>query len=226
MQVEGVVLPCFTLSETLMKLHSFSAVGLLALLLTPGCEMQSPVENEVRNDPAAPVFDFINGPLDLPNVLRGDSALVFAWADQSRNMVITINAPPAGAHEFRRCGGTLGPELHPVQTAGELHEVMRQLRVLRDVRIHVYQPVPAGFVGIPQLCAERPIAAGTGNVTSTDNDRLNEGSGTNAFGFRAQGVVELVSGGGARVTAVRQNVIRPDDTCCDVLVSSVMLHPQ
>lgn len=54
----------------------------------------------------------------------------------------------------------------------------------------------AGFSGFI-LRTATPIAQGTGNVTSTDNDRLVTGNGANAFGFRAQGIVEFMSGGSA-----------------------------
>src|SRR3989442_11983308 len=169
------------------------AVGSAMLLLATGCE---------RPTTAGPApsaqFDFMNGPSDLPNVFRGDSVLLFVWADVSTNYVIVVNAPTGGVHALRRCGGALTPEPQPVQTVGEMQDVMRQLRLLRDVNIHVYSPVPAGFSGFMSLCGATPIAQGTGNLTSTDNDRLVTGNGANAFGFRAEGTVDLVAGGSAR----------------------------
>ena len=199
-----------------------STAGVLALLLAFGCEQPSPVGNHTPRS----AFDFTNGPSGLPNVFRGDSILLFVWPDYSTNLVIALNAPAGGVASLRRCGGLDRPDPQPVQTVGDLQGVMRELRLLRDVNIHLYSPVPAGFSGFLSLCHVTPIAQGTGNVTSTDNDRIVSGNGANAFGFRAQGVVDFVAGGSARVTAESQQLIRPDGTCCDVLVSNVTLHPR
>jgi len=87
----------------------------------------------------------------------------------------------------------------------------------------VYSPVPAGFSGFMSLCGATPIAQGTGNLTSTDNDRLVTGNGANAFGFRAEGTVDLVAGGSARVLAEEQMLILPDGTCCLLRARHVML---
>lgn len=173
--------------------------------------------------PTAPQFDFTNGPSDLPNVFRGDSLLLFAWADSTTDLVIVINAPVNGVHDLRVCGGQLRPEFQPVQTVGGLQGVLRQLRILRDVNIHLYRPVPPGFTGVRSLCEARPFASGRGNLTSTDNDRLVTGEGANAFGNRAQAKVALVEGGSAHLTAHRQALVMPDGTL-ELLVSSVVLH--
>ena len=205
-----------------MTTRSAFAAAVLALLLPVACEQPVPLGNRTAHLAA----DFTNGPSDLPNVFRGDSILLFVWPDYSTNLVIAINAPAGGVASVRRCGGSERPDPQPVQTVGELQDVMRQLRLLRDVNIHLYSPVPAGFSGFTSLCQATPIAQGTGNLTSTDNDRMVTGNGANAFGFRAQGVVEFVAGGSARVTAENQQLIRPDGTCCEVLVSNVTLHPR
>jgi hypothetical protein len=203
-----------------MRTQSPLVVAMLALLHLVACDRPVPVTSRTPHLAA----DFSNGPSDLPNVFRGDSVLLFVWPDYSTNLVIAINAPAGGVASVRRCGGSLRPDPQPVQTVGELQDVMRQLRLLRDVNIHLYSPVPAGFSGFMSLCQATPIAQGTGNLTSTDNDRMVTGNGANAFGFRAQGVVDFVAGGSARVTAENQQLIRPDGTCCDVLVSNVTLH--
>ena len=76
------------------------------------------------------------------------------------------------------------------------------------------------------LCQLSPFAQGTGNLTSTDNDRQVTGSGANAFGFRAQGIVNLASGGIGRVIAESERLIAPDGTLTDILVNNVTLSPR
>jgi hypothetical protein len=210
-----------------------TAISALVLISAFACANES-VEGPSTSSDLSASFSFMNGPLDLPNVFRGDSALIFAWADVTRDMAIVVNAPSGGVRELRRCVGPSGlrPEPQPVQTVGDLQDVLRQLRLWRDVNIHVYGPVPleffqppAGALPLDAFCRLSPIAQGVGNLTSTDNDRLNTESSANTFGFRAQGLIDLAAGGSAEVTGVRQTVIRPDGTS-DVLVSRVVLHPR
>jgi hypothetical protein len=204
-----------------MKPQILVAVGSAMLLLATACE------HPTTAGPARSAqFDFMNGPADLPNVVRGDSVLLFVWADVSTDLVIVVNAPAGGVHALRRCGGPFTPEPQPVQTAGELQDVLHQVRLLRDVNIHVYSPIPSPFTGFLDLCQLSPIATGTGTLTSTDNDRHNAGGGANAFGFRAQGSVDLVGGGSARVLAESERLIAPDGTITEILVNNVRLIPQ
>ncbi len=204
-----------------MRPHTLATVGLAALLPAIGCERPTSVDRA-----RSAQFDFMNGPADLPNIVRGDSTLLFVWADNSTDLVIVVNAPAAGVSAVRRCGGPSTPEPQPVQTAGELQDVLHQVRLWRDVNIHIYSPVPSPFRNFLDLCQLSPIATGTGNFTSTDNDRHNTGSGANAFGFRAQGIVNLVGGGSARVLAESERLIAPDGTITDILVNNVRLIPQ
>src|SRR2546428_10434544 len=101
------------------------AVGSAMLLLATGCE---------RPTTAGPApsaqFDFMNGPADLPNVVRGDSVLLLVWADVSTNYVIVVNAPPDGVHALRRCGGALTPAPPPPPTRGEMQEGLPQTRLV------------------------------------------------------------------------------------------------
>ena len=205
-----------------MRHQSLLAVGLAVLLPAAGCE--SPTSGAAR--PPSAQFDFMNGPSDLPNVFRGDSVLLFVWADVSTNYVIVVNAPAGGVHALRRCGGALTPEPQPVQTVGEMQDVLRQLRLLRDVNIHIYSPVPSPFRNFMDLCQLSPFAQGTGNLTSTDNDRQVTGNGADAFGFRAQGIVDLVNGGSARLLAESERLIAPDGTVTEILVNNVTLIPR
>ena len=204
-----------------MRPQILVAVGAAMLLLATACE------HPTTAGPARSAqFDFMNGPADLPNVFRGDSVLLFVWADLSTNYVIVVNAPPGGVHALRRCGGALTPEPQPVQTVGEMQDVLRQVRLLGDVNIHIYSPVPSPFRNFMDLCQLSPFAQGTGNLTSTDNDRHVTGNGADAFGFRAQGSVDLVSGGSARVLAESERLIAPDGTITEILVNNVRLIPQ
>lgn len=204
-----------------MKTQSLFAGSLLVSLLALACERSAPVASDV----SIAQFDFMNGPSDLPNVFRGDSILVFAWRDLTRNRAIVIKNSPADVSLLRACGGSLRPDPVPVQSVGEMQDVLRQLRLLRDVNIHVYEPAPPPAPGLTGFCGIAPVARGIGNLTSTDNDRHVTGSGANAFGTRVQGIVDFVTGGSAQVTAVRQDVITPDGTR-EVLVSTVVLHPR
>jgi len=205
-----------------MRPQYLIAVGLAALLPATGCE--SPIR--VAGQAQSAQFDFMNGPADLPNVFRGDSVLLFVWADVASDLVIVVNAPSGGVHALRRCGGSLTPEPQPVQTVGEMQDVLRQVRLLRDVNIHLYSPVPVPFRNFMDLCQLTPFAQGTGALTSTDNDRHVTGNGANAFGFRAQGIVDLASGGSARVIAESERLIEPDGTLTEILVNNVMLVPR
>ena len=204
-----------------MKPQTLVAISAAILLVAAGCERPTTV------GPArSPQFDFMNGPDDLPNVVRGDSVLLFVWADLSTNYVIVVNAPLGGVHALRRCGGAQTPEPQPVQTVGEMQDVLRQLRLLRDVNIHIYSPVPTPFRNFMDLCQLSPYAQGSGSLTSTDNDRTVTGNGADAFGFRAQGIVDLVSGGSARVLAESERLIAPDGSVTEILVNNVRLIPQ
>ncbi len=204
-----------------MRPRILVAVGAAMLLLATACE------HPTTAGPARSAqFDFMNGPADLPNVFRGDSVLLFVWADVSTDLVIAVNAPTGGVHTLRRCGGALTPEPQPVQTVGEMQDVLRQLRLLRDVNIHIYSPVPSPFRNFMDLCQLSPFAQGTGTLTSTDNDRHVTGNGADAFGFRAQGIVDLVSGGSARVLAESQRLIAPDGAITEILVNNVRLIAQ
>src|SRR2546428_12688986 len=112
------------------------AVGSAMLLLATGCE---------RPTTAGPApsaqFDFMNGPADLPNVFRGDSVLLFVWADVSTNYVIVVNAPPDGVHALRRCGGAPTPQPQPLPTFGGMQNVLRQLRFVPDVENQLFIPL-------------------------------------------------------------------------------------
>src|SRR2546428_11995762 len=95
-----------------MRHQSLLAVGLAVLLPAAGCE--SPTSGAAR--PPSAQFDFMNGPADLPNVFRGDSVLLFVWADVASDLVIVVNAPSGGVHALRRCGGAPAPEPPPPPT--------------------------------------------------------------------------------------------------------------
>jgi hypothetical protein len=196
------------------------ALAVLVSAIAVGCDSPSMPPTGPRPPFAEPRFDFTNGPSSLPNVFRLNNRIFFAWPDFDRNMAVLINTP-ADPSDLLACGGAVRPDFVSVQRVGLLQEVLHVLRLAREVNILVFDPAPATF---EDLCEATPIASGTGNLTSSDNDLFLTGNGANAFGFRAQGTVELASGGSARVTAVQQLLIKPDGTF-EVLVSSVILSP-
>src|SRR2546427_12423220 len=113
-----------------MRPQYLIAVGLAALLPATGCE--SPIT--VAGQAQSAQFDFMNGPADLPNVFRGDSVLLFVWADVSTDLVIVVNAPPGGVHALRRCGGAITPQPPPRPTGGGLQGVFARAGPFPDVQ--------------------------------------------------------------------------------------------
>jgi hypothetical protein len=194
---------------------------LAALLGLAACTERPGPTAVVSARTPGPSFDFTNGPSGLPNIFRGDRRVFFAWADFDRDLAILINAP-ADPSDLFACGGTQPPpDLVHVQRVGQLQEVLKQVGLAREVSIFVYQPAPPTFA---DLCAATPIGRGMGDFTATDNDLLGTGNGANAFGVRARGTVQLVSGGIARVTANALFVFKPDGTF-GLFAANVMLGP-
>lgn len=200
-----------------METRDRAVTALVVLLALTACD----TPRRSIAPPRAPALDFTNGPADLPNVMRGDASFLTTWADATTGLVIVVNAPDAGVSDLRRCGGPLRPDLQPVQTVGDLQDVARQLRLMRDVNLHVYQP--AIFTRFEDLCNAPLVAKGTGNVTATDNDVYETGSGANAWGLRAQGLVTLVAGGSAPLSAELQDLVLPDGSF-RMLVNRVRLQ--
>src|SRR2546425_2268554 len=117
--------------------------GAAMLLVATGCEHPT-TAGPARNAQ----FDFMNGPADLPNVFRGDSVLLFVWADVSTNYVIVVNAPTGGVHALRRCGGALTPDPQPPQPVGDEQDLVPQLGLLRGLHIHIFSPAPSPFTDV------------------------------------------------------------------------------
>jgi len=211
-----------------MQTHSRRVIVALAVFGALGCDQPTPVAHDVP----ALQFDFMNGPTDLGNVFRSERLFLVGWSDFASDLTILINAKDDPT-DLTRCGGSDFPELIPVQRVGELQDVIKALRLLRDVNIHIYRPalqiVPTGFPNPgTTFCEATFIAKGTGNMTSADNDVNVTGPGMNAFGFWAQGTVELVSGGSARVDAAAAFLVRLDDEAdrfFKVLTLRVGMHP-
>src|SRR2546427_9688554 len=119
-----------------MRPQYLIAVGLAALLPATGCE--SPIT--VAGQAQSAQFDFMNGPADLPNVFRGDSVLLFVWADVASDLVIVVNAPSGGVHALRRCGGAATPKPQPRPTLRGREGGVGQGRPPRGGHTHPYSP--------------------------------------------------------------------------------------
>lgn len=197
-----------------------SGATLAALLGLAACAERPGPTAVVSARTPGPSFDFTNGLSDLPNIFRVDARVFFAWPDFDRDLAILINAP-ADPSDLVACGGTQPPpDLVHFQDVGQLQAVLKEVGLAREVSIFVYQPAPPTFA---DLCAATPIGQGMGSLTFTDTDLLLAGNGANAIGIRAQGTVQLVSGGIARVTAGLHILIKPDGTFTGR--GHVTLHP-
>lgn len=146
--------------------------------------------------PAAPRFNFLNGPSQLPNVVRyQDQFFVFIF-DPETGLIALAGAPDDPREAFLCPGGTEPFALVAVQDAGLIQDVIHALVVGPEVNLHVYD-----FATFTNACVSTPIAQGTGRVMYTDNDRFATGSRTNAWGFRMHGEVTLASNGDAHLVA-------------------------
>src|SRR5437773_11470823 len=107
-----------------MRPQILVAVGAAMLVVATGCERPT-----MAGPARSAQFDFMNGPADLPDVFRGDSVLLFVWADVSTDLVIVVHAPSGGLHALRRCGGAPTSEPRAVPSVRQLKHVLGELRI-------------------------------------------------------------------------------------------------
>jgi hypothetical protein len=207
----------------MMSARSFFARFPYALLLACiGCgQASSPTAVPDLNEPG-PRFTFANAP-STPNVFRGEAGIVMSFFDPESGLDIWIGLPEDPSSVFF-CDGPsfdIGPVAE--QSAGQLQDAFNALFLGRGMEIHVY--AKDDNTSFTDVCVDSPIAQGTGNLTSNDNDVLTAGPGANSFNLRIQGTLDdVVNGGKLRVTGVFHYVFLPNGTF-KVLRQSVALHP-
>ena len=155
--------------------------------------------------PLQPRLDLTTG-AEFPNVLRFQSAFVFAVQDPETDL-IAIAGLPDDPTQGPGCGGSEPLSIADIQWAGVRQEVIHALAKGDDVNLHVYQL--STFQG---PCRSSPIAVGEGRITYVDNDRFLSGTRANTWGFRMGGTVSLAGGGSAHLMAHNRFLILPDGT--------------
>ena len=145
-----------------------------------------------------PVTNFVNGPAELPHVLRSGGRVISAFFDFEQDMLVVAGAPEDPTTD-RLCGGSEPRQFVPVQWVGDFDDIVKQLAMLDDINILVYQPIPLTPAGA--LCATEPIASGIGRLLRTDNDFFGAFGRANAVVELVHGTVTLADGGLARLLA-------------------------
>ena len=153
--------------------------------------------------PGAPAFSFVNGPDELPNVLRFSAGFATGIQDPGTGLVAVAGLPDDPTQDIL-CGGTEPIASADFQEVGLLQEVIHSLAVGGDVNIHVYDRST-----FQNTCVSTPIAQGTGRVMYTDNDRFVSGTRANTWGFRFQGPVTLATGETTNLEAHNRFIVSP-----------------
>jgi hypothetical protein len=161
-----------------------------ALLI--GCDA-TPTESV--QTPTAPTFNFVNGPSELPNVVRfSTDAGGFFIPDENSGLIVVEGLPDNPQTLYLCEGGTNPASTLDWQTVGWLRGVVHALQTGEDVNIHVYRlsDVDFSFPGDPFLhlwCAGTPLAAGAGRAKYVDNDFFAVGGKNNAVTVQIHGTV-------------------------------------
>lgn len=179
---------------------------LLLVAALAACER---TPDDVPALPTAPGLTFVNGPAELPHVLRSGGRIISAFIDVDRDLLVVAGAPDDPATDVA-CGGQMPREFVPVQWVGEFTDVVKQLALLDEMNILVYQPIPPS--GAAALCATAPIASGTGKYLRTDNDFFGVFGRANAVFELVHGSVQLAAGGAANLSARFEAKGLPDGT--------------
>jgi hypothetical protein len=179
-------------------------LSLCSGVLLAGC---NPAETAPTSPPTAPKFNFINGPAELPNVIRFSTNDGGFFIPDPTSGLVAVEGLPADPSTLFSCEGGQNPASTLTwQQVGWLRDVIHSHIVGQDVNIHVFQlsdldaSQPDPFLHL--WCTGTPIAAGTGDATAVDNDYFATGGKVNAVTIRLRGTVtDLRTGEALRLTA-------------------------
>jgi len=181
--------------------HRRIAAALVFALVSAGCESTSVASPEPE---LAVRANFINGPGELPYVLRFESRVIAGWVDLRRNTAVIIGAPLNPA-ESRICGGTVRNQFMPMQLVGDFEGVIKQILQSQDANVFVYDEIAPSLEDA--LCGSEPAGVGQGFYMRTDNDLLGTGGNrANGFSEHVHATVDLTGGGTGTVTGTLHGV--------------------
>jgi hypothetical protein len=191
---------------------SLAVLSLCAGALLAGC---TPTETAPTAPPTAPRFNFVNGPAELPNVIRFSTDDAGFFVPDPASGLVAVEGLPADPSTFFGCENGQNPASTLTwQQVGWLRELIHAHVVGRNVNIHVFQlselDTSQQDPFLHLWCTGTPIAAGTGDATLVDNDFFGTGGKNNAVTFGMRGTLtDLRTGQSLRLTArfhVVQNV--------------------
>ena len=170
-----------------------------------------------------PQFNFMNGPDDLPHVIRSQFAFAVSVVDPATGLRVLAGLPTVPASHILcqalgpQYNGTEDFQLQNEQFIGS--DPIVYLDNTTGVNLHVYRT--STFMG---FCRSTVYAQGTGMVVGTDNDFAGTGSRTNVFGYHITGDVTVVATGeAARLNAFYRFQIGQDGTI-QILTRKVQLN--
>lgn len=147
-------------------------------------------------------FNFINGPESPgPFVVREvESSFFILFNDDRAAQLVSLVRPPDPPGDVFPCGGNQGLDEADLQLVFHAGGAINMLLTGDDVSVYLYERAPflTALIG-GGLCnavlTVAPIARGTGDFVSHDNDAFFSGSRTNAFGWSIRGTVAALAGG-------------------------------
>jgi hypothetical protein len=172
--------------------------------LLAGCD---PAQTASTAPETAPRFNFVNGPAELPNVIRFSTDYTGFFIPDPASGLVAAEGLPADPSTLLACEGGQNPASTLTwQQVGWLRGLIHNHTVGRDVNIHVFQlsdlddSQPDPFLHL--WCTGTPIAAGTGDMSYVDNDLFGTGGKNNALTIRIRGMVtDLRTGESLHLTA-------------------------
>lgn len=196
-----------------MRTIRITCSTLLGAVLLVGCTEQN-VPTASTDALPTPAFNFLNGPAAPgPIIVRFQDQFVTFYSDFDRGLTaihgVDIVALCAGDPFFF--------ELVDIQDVTNPTEAaaVNELFQGDDLTTSVWAFTLVGFSCAP-FVATIPLATGTADLTSTDNDFFaflrDEPARANAFGFTAQGRLNLTSGGTAHFNGEFRAVFKPGES--------------